>query len=150
MLKLGWENNFHPSKVSSYFESLTGSLTVTLANIKCNVAKTPAIFVPAAAKVNTAIEPVLDEKPSWKNKRSYYWNIQSKNIKNKLNNQKEKGTDDLTELYSHLHSGMSDHRRPCMEGRRSRAGSCTSGSLFLHGGRCPHTPYLNHRDERLI
>lgn len=54
----------------SYFKSLTGNLTVTLASLECNVAKTTSIFVPASTKVNTAIKPVLDEKPSWENEKT--------------------------------------------------------------------------------
>ncbi len=40
------------------------SLTVSLARIPGDVAESTSIFVPASAKVNTAIKPVLDEKPS--------------------------------------------------------------------------------------
>lgn len=46
-------------------DCLTGSLTVTLASIKGNVAESTSIFIPASAKVHAAIKPVLDEKPSW-------------------------------------------------------------------------------------
>lgn len=49
-----------------YFESLTGSLTVTLASIKGNVAETATIFVPTSAKVDASIKSVLNEKPAWK------------------------------------------------------------------------------------
>lgn len=48
----------------------------------------------------------------------------------------------------HLHSWLFDHRRPCMVGREGQAGSYTFGILFHHGGRCPHTPYLDPKDPK--
>lgn len=49
------------------YKSLTRSLTVTLARIEGNVSESTSIFIPTAAKVNAAIQPVLDEKPTWEN-----------------------------------------------------------------------------------
>lgn len=42
----------------------TRSLTVTLASIEGNVSKSTSVFIPTTAKVNTAIKPVLNEKPT--------------------------------------------------------------------------------------
>lgn len=47
------------------------------------------------------------------------------------------------QLRSHLHSQWSDRRRPCTERQKRQAGRCTSASLVLRDGKCPHTPNLN-------
>ena len=49
------------------FDHRTGSLTVTLARVEGDVAESTSIFVPASAKVNASVEPVLDEEPSCEN-----------------------------------------------------------------------------------
>lgn len=127
---------------------------MTLANIEGDVAESTTIVVPASAKVNTAVKPVLDEKPSWENKREniedVYQTLYLQGIYcgNKL--KELKLFDGVTELFSDLHSGWTDHRRPCMVGRRGQAGSSTSGILFLHDGRYPHTPYLNNTREETV
>lgn len=67
-------SGFHPlhlvSSLQHFLLSLTWSLTVALARIEGNIAETTAIFIPASAKVDTAVKPALNEKPSWGNRTS--------------------------------------------------------------------------------
>ena len=43
---------------------------MTFSNIEGGVSESAAIFVPAPAEVDAAVEPALDEEPSWRNTES--------------------------------------------------------------------------------
>lgn len=121
----------------------TWDFAVTLSSSKGNVPKTTAILVPTSAKVHTAVQSVLDEQPTWAKYQTPSVSKKKKKLKQKSKQFKKFSNG---RYWFYLHSGSPGRKRPCMVLWRRQAGSCTTGTLFLLDGRCPHILCLDRRE----